>query len=415
VRPSVTFDHVWKKFRRGERHDSLRDLIPNLLKAPFKRRDHRELNDHEFWVLRDVSFEVPQGDALAIIGPNGAGKSTALKLLTRILRPTRGQCEVRGRVGALIEVAAGFHPDLTGRENVLLQGAIMGMHRQEIERHFDEIVDFSGIGAFIDTPLKRYSSGMQARLGFSVAAHLDPDVLFVDEVLSVGDMSFQAKCLEKMQEKITNGTTVIFVSHNLQAVASLCRRCIVLGNGGKLFDGEPTRAIDVYLDACRVGSKRYGASTSSRFTVRDIRFRRASGDIADAGILPPHEPCRIEVDIECTADAPPFSVGVEFERTNDLLYCYGIDSQSLDIPRTPARAGEVFTVSIDFVAHFARGHYRLNLNVRDSDAAIYLMYAESVVNFTIDEPRAHGGVVDVEPRVAITAHRAVEEPVSAER
>jgi len=400
VRPSVTFDHVWKKFRRGERHDSLRDLIPGLLAKPFSRRDGRELNDHEFWVLKDVSFEVPQGDALAIIGPNGAGKSTALKLLTRILRPTRGNCEVVGRVGALIEVAAGFHPDLTGRENVLLQGAIMGMRRTEIERHFDEIVEFSGISKFIDTPLKRYSSGMQARLGFSVAAHLDPDVLFVDEVLSVGDMSFQSKCLDKMQEKITNGTTVIFVSHNLQAVASLCRRCIVLGNGGKLYDGDPARAIDVYLEACRVGSKRYGVS-NERFAMRDVRFRRADGTITEPGLMPPHEPCRLELDIECIAETPPFSVGIEFERTNDLLYCYGIDSQQLDIPRTPARPGDVFTIAIDFVAHFARGHYRLNLNVRDSEAGMYLMYAESLLNFTIEEPRAHGGVVDIEPRVAI--------------
>src|SRR5262245_42320323 len=170
---------------------------------PVRRDDLEDTN--EFWALSDVSFEVSPGEALGIIGPNGAGKSTALKLLTKILKPNKGSCRVNGRVGALIEVAAGFHPDLTGRENIFLQGAIMGMRRGEIEQKLDEIIDFSGIEAFVDTPVKRFSSGMQARLGFSVAAHLDPEVLFVDEVLSVGDLSFQAKCLAKMKEKVGSG------------------------------------------------------------------------------------------------------------------------------------------------------------------------------------------------------------------
>ena len=174
--PVVTFDKVWKKFRRGERHDSLRDLIPNLARRAFAKPALAELEDQEFWAVKEVSFEVNRGEAVGIIGPNGAGKSTALKLLTRILRPNRGACAVRGRVGALIEVAAGFHPDLTGRENIALQGAIMGMRKQQIADRFDEIVEFSGVSAFIDTQVKRYSSGMQARLGFSVAAHMDPDV-----------------------------------------------------------------------------------------------------------------------------------------------------------------------------------------------------------------------------------------------
>ena len=179
--PAVVFDRVWKKFRRGERHDSLRDAVTALVKKPFTPRPEREaLDAQEFWALKDVSFEVQPGEAIGIIGPNGAGKSTTLKLLTKILRPTMGACRVRGRVGALIEIAAGFHPDLTGRENLYLQGAILGMTRAEVAGKLDEMIEFSGIRDFIDTPVKRYSSGMNARLGFAVAAHVDPDVLLID-------------------------------------------------------------------------------------------------------------------------------------------------------------------------------------------------------------------------------------------
>jgi ABC-type polysaccharide/polyol phosphate transport system ATPase subunit len=217
---AVSFDNVSKKFARGLPPDSLRDLIPSLAKRSLRRRSDDALTDNEFWALRDVSFEVEQGKALGIIGPNGAGKSTVLKLLTRILKPTLGRCLVRGRTGALIEIAAGFHPDLTGRENVFLQGAIMGMKPKETQQRFSEIVDFSGISAFIDTPVKRYSSGMGARLGFAIAAHLNPQVLIIDEVLGVGDMAFQRKCIDRMSDFKRQGVAIVFVSHNLEAVSS---------------------------------------------------------------------------------------------------------------------------------------------------------------------------------------------------
>jgi lipopolysaccharide transport system ATP-binding protein len=244
--PAVEFTNVWKKFRRGERHDSLRDLLPGTLARWLRRGARRPLEDSEFWALRDVSFAVSSGEALGVIGPNGAGKSTVLKLLTRILRPTQGSCQVRGRIGALIEVAAGFHPDLTGRENVYLQGAIMGMQRAEIARKFDEIVAFSGIADFIDTPVKRYSSGMNARLGFSVAAHLDPDVLLIDEVLSVGDVAFQERCVARMRALLRRGLPLVFVSHNLTAVTGLCTRTLVLDRGRVVFDGAPAEAVREY-------------------------------------------------------------------------------------------------------------------------------------------------------------------------
>jgi lipopolysaccharide transport system ATP-binding protein len=238
---------VFKKFRRGEIYDSLRDLLPALGGRLFRARGTDQLERREFWALKDVSFDVARGEAFGIIGDNGAGKSTMLKLLTGIMRPTSGRIQVRGRLSALIEVSAGFHPDLTGRENVYLNGTILGLKRDEIRRRFDEIVAFSGLEEFIDTPVKRYSSGMFARLGFSVAAHVDSEVLLVDEVLSVGDYQFQRKCMERMTQVIESGTTVVFISHNLRAVASLCKRSLLLNHGTVAMLGPTSEVLKKYL------------------------------------------------------------------------------------------------------------------------------------------------------------------------
>jgi homopolymeric O-antigen transport system ATP-binding protein len=235
-----------KKFRRGELYGSLRDLLPALTHRLVRGGSGQELDRRDFWALKDVSFSVRRGEAFGIIGGNGAGKSTILKLLTGIMRPTKGSIRVAGRVSALIEVSAGFHQDLTGRENIYLNGAILGMTKEEIRRRFDAIVDFSGLEEFIDTPVKRYSSGMYARLGFSVAAHVDPDVLLVDEVLSVGDYLFQRKCVERMNEVISGGATVVFVSHNLRAVANLCPRSLLLERGQVQTIGPTAEVIRAY-------------------------------------------------------------------------------------------------------------------------------------------------------------------------
>jgi len=245
----IKFHQVWKRFRRGEVHDSLRDLLPAVGRGLFRvaRRDQSTLRLNEFWALRDVDFEVRPGQALGIIGGNGAGKSTCLKLLTRILRPTYGAIEVKGRIGSLIEISAGFHPDLTGRENVFLQGSIMGMRIARIKEKFDEIVDFSGIGEFLDTPVKRYSSGMQARLGFAIAAHLDPDVLIIDEVLAVGDSRYQDRAFGRIRELVSSGIPVAIVSHQLDRIATLCTDVLVLDHGVVAFRGPPVESIGWYL------------------------------------------------------------------------------------------------------------------------------------------------------------------------
>jgi lipopolysaccharide transport system ATP-binding protein len=205
--------------------------------------------DKEFWALKDINFEVKQGEVVGIIGKNGAGKSTLLKVLSRITEPTTGQIRMKGRLASLLEVGTGFHPELTGRENIFLNGSILGMGREEIRRKFDEIVAFSGVEKFLDTPVKRYSSGMYVRLAFAVAAHLEPEILVIDEVLAVGDAEFQKKCLGKMKDVAGEGRTVLFVSHNMGAVTHLCSRCILLAGGEVKYDGRVRAAVDIYLNA----------------------------------------------------------------------------------------------------------------------------------------------------------------------
>jgi lipopolysaccharide transport system ATP-binding protein len=249
---AIEVDSVWKKFHRGEFHDSLRDFIPALARRVLGRGPKRdELAEGDFWALKDVSFQVRQGEVLGIIGANGAGKSTLLKILAKILKPNRGQIRVNGRLRALIEVAAGFHPDLTGRENVYLNGSILGMKKREIDAKFDEIVEFSGISEFLDTPVKRYSSGMYARLGFAVAAHLDPEILIVDEVLAVGDAEFQKKCLGKMEDVAKGGRTILFVSHNMQAVQTLCGSGLYIDRGQVACNGSVRDVVKAYLEKAR--------------------------------------------------------------------------------------------------------------------------------------------------------------------
>ncbi|HEU4326334.1 MAG TPA: ABC transporter ATP-binding protein [Roseiflexaceae bacterium] len=227
---------------------TLRDTLAEAVRAPLLRlRGRPAASSSSFWALRDVSFDVPQGEVVGIIGRNGAGKSTLLKVLARITAPTAGRAELRGRVGTLLEVGTGFHPELTGRENVYLNGAILGMRREEIVRKFDEIVAFAEVEQFIDTPVKHYSSGMYLRLAFAVAAHLEPEILIVDEVLAVGDAAFQKKCLGKMGDVAREGRTVLFVSHNMQAVRQLCRHAILLRQGQIAFSGAPGQAILEYF------------------------------------------------------------------------------------------------------------------------------------------------------------------------
>jgi lipopolysaccharide transport system ATP-binding protein len=252
MKPIIKVEGLSKQYRIGARQESfvtLRDAIAGAVRAPFNflRRNGHSANN-TIWALKDVSFEVAPGEALGIVGRNGAGKSTLLKILSRITDPTTGQVELYGRVGSLLEVGTGFHPELTGRENIFLNGSMLGINHKEIERKFDQIVEFSGVTKFIDTPVKRYSSGMYVRLAFAVAAHLEPEILVVDEVLAVGDVEFQKKCLGKMGEAAQEGQTVIFVSHNLAAVQRLCRTAILLDGGKIVASGTSAEVVSRYVE-----------------------------------------------------------------------------------------------------------------------------------------------------------------------
>jgi lipopolysaccharide transport system ATP-binding protein len=254
--PAISVTNLGKMYRlshQGKRTDSFREVITSALMSPLRRLRQIHGTDEtmeEFWALKDVSFDVQPGEVVGIIGRNGAGKSTLLKILSRIVDPTFGEIVLRGRVASLLEVGTGFHPELTGRENMYLNGSILGMKKREIDRKFDEIVDFAEVEKFLDTPVKRYSSGMYVRLAFAVAAHLDPEILIVDEVLAVGDAEFQKKCLGKMKEVATgSGRTVLFVSHNMAAIDSLCDTAIMLAGGSVKARGDCAEVIKIYKHA----------------------------------------------------------------------------------------------------------------------------------------------------------------------
>lgn len=250
--PSITFDRVSKSYQlRHFKRGSLKDTLTNRLRRfnPFHAGESQTTTE-TFWALNQISFEIKPGEAVGIIGPNGSGKSTTLKILSHVIQPTSGQYHINGRLGALIEVGAGFHPELTGRENVFLNGSILGMKKADIKRNFDSIVDFAEIERFIDTPVKHYSSGMYVRLGFAIAVHNHPDIMLVDEVLAVGDMAFQKKCFNKMNEIRDSGRTFILVSHNMEQIVDLCPRTLVIHKGHLVFDGTSQEAANKYMEIC---------------------------------------------------------------------------------------------------------------------------------------------------------------------
>jgi lipopolysaccharide transport system ATP-binding protein len=256
-----------KRYRLGglQPYQTLRDSVVDLLRG---RREQKKKAD--FWALSDVSFELKEGEVLGIVGRNGAGKSTLLKLLSRITSPDTGSIEIHGRMGSLLEVGTGFHPELTGRENIFMNGTLLGMRRKEIERKFDEIVEFSGVEEFLDTPVKRYSSGMRVRLGFAVAAHLEPEILVVDEVLAVGDAEFQRKCLGRMNQVASEGRTVLYVSHQMDSILGLCNRAIWLDKGTLRLDGSPSSVVKEYLGS--------GTSAGLIADLRSVEYRDGLGD-----------------------------------------------------------------------------------------------------------------------------------------
>jgi len=291
---AIRCEGLGKQYRIGEResYKALRDVITDSVASPFRRlrsamsngngssiRNPKSAIPNSFWALKDISFEIQRGEVVGVIGRNGAGKSTLLKILSRITAPTEGEVEIKGRVGSLLEVGTGFHPELTGRENIFLNGAILGMRKAEIDRKFDEIVAFAEVEKFIDTPVKRYSSGMYVRLAFAVAAHMETEILLVDEVLAVGDAQFQKKCFQKMRDVRQHGCTILIVSHNMAAIRQLCQRGITLDQGRMIELGEVNQVADGYEAMLnRQGAHARRIETIS-FVIEDVRVHSTSGPV----------------------------------------------------------------------------------------------------------------------------------------
>jgi lipopolysaccharide transport system ATP-binding protein len=396
-----------KRFRLGERerYVALRDVLARAAKTALGRKPQANGNGHShIWALRDVSFDVREGDTIGVIGRNGAGKSTLLKILAGITLPTEGCAEVRGRVGSLLEVGTGFHPELTGRENIYFSGSILGMKRREIDRKFDEITAFSGVETFLDTPLKHYSSGMQLRLAFSVAAHLEPEVLLVDEVLAVGDLEFQKKCLGKMEEVTRGGRTVLFVSHNMGAVRRICTRGVWLEGGAVRRAGTAGECVDAYaasVEAAEAGTgifdlrARKDRVGSGSVLLRELRLLnsenrpRASVEFG--------EPFTLVFDMECLRSTPSCFVGLTLLGADgtSVLGSHHYDSAEM----RPLVAGSQYSVSCRVAPNLLKpGRYSLQIGVLDYASWECVDLFFSAGDFTVEEGSGRfGRIADARP------------------
>jgi lipopolysaccharide transport system ATP-binding protein len=376
---AILAEGLAKQYRIGEMQASygtLRDSLAGLV-GKVGRRHRRE----EIWALRDVDLRVEQGEVVGLIGRNGAGKSTLLRVLTRITTPTRGRAEIRGRVGSLLEVGTGFHPELTGRENIYLNGAVLGMKRREIERKFDDIVDFSGIATFLDTPVKRYSSGMYVRLAFSVAAHLEPEILLVDEVLAVGDAEFQRRCLGRMEDLGDSGRTVILVSHNMQTISQLCDRAVLLDAGTVVADGPSGKVVSDYLQSVH-GSGSVAEWPDVAEAPGDDLVRLRSVKVVDedghvTGGVDVRRPVGIELGFTILRDGVPVVPKIKLtDRQGDVMFnAMDTDARWLE-PTTPG----------DYVATAWIPGNLLNEGLVSVEAGVFSMAAPRL--------HPHAGVVD---------------------
>jgi lipopolysaccharide transport system ATP-binding protein len=400
----LRMDHVYKKFRLGEQHDSLRDLIPALTKRAVRRLSSPpELRAQEFWALQDVSFEIRKGESVGIIGHNGAGKSTMLKHLSGLLKPTRGRIEVTGRLSALIDVGAGFHPDLTGRENIFINGSILGMSRAEIRRKFDDIVAFSELKDFIDTPVKRYSSGMFARLGFAVAVHMEPDILIIDEVLSVGDFAFQTKGVQKMRSILKSGATVIFVSHSLRSVADLCDRALLFAKGRLLEDGPASNVIHTYMKRQPTSDATAG---NSDVVIESVAIYGSDGPRYD---FTSGEKAQVEVRVKALRDSPRVACILDLQDDNHYEV-FNTSTERLGHRSPDLRAGDTFVFRIELTLHLARGNFHVAAGLYRYDVSkLYepIAYAGTLFINSVTDVR---GIVNLEPRLVQADHALVQEP-----
>jgi lipopolysaccharide transport system ATP-binding protein len=397
---SITVEELSKRYELGalQHETQLRDQLVHFLSAPFRRRAPKEI----LWALRDVSFKVDEGEVVGIIGRNGAGKSTLLKILSKITYPTSGRVRARGRVASLLEVGTGFHEELTGRENIFLNGSILGMKKKEVDTKLDAIVEFSGVERFIDTPIKRYSSGMRLRLGFAVAAHLEPDVLIVDEVLAVGDAAFQKKCISAMQDLRGGGRTVLFVSHNMAAVENLCSRGIWIANGTIRLDAPTHEVIEAYMGSFASPDSAFSELTAAegRRGTGEIRFTRVEFRSTD-GNLQSVTRCgkSLVIRLHYRANEPieraAFSLRM-YTELGTLVTDTGTWLHGLDIPLVPAGDGYL-DLEIDSL-NLLPGRYTFSLKL-DSCVETHVYDAlEHAVHLDVEEAPIYGSSRRIDSR-----------------
>jgi len=382
MQPSIVVDQVTKLYRTGVGLTNFRELFA-------VRKEVRSEKYH--WAVSDVNFSLNPGEALGIIGPNGAGKTTMLKLLSQVTKPTSGQIHINGRLSALIELGAGFHPDLTGADNIFLNGTILGMKRSEIKARFDSIVDFAGIGKFLNTPVKRYSSGMYARLGFAIAAHVDPQILLVDEVLAVGDYAFQQRCYSRMDELRAQGTALILVSHNMEAIRRVCDKGLVMYRGEDIFHGSSAEAVVAYSDALREAARKIQANVPVEeglaqrvmtfdAEIENVSLRNEQGEIITVAESSKPAYVAIKVRFNKNVSDPVFSLVI---RTPDGRAVYDITSRWMNIRTPDFSAGDVCQIRFKLNMYLLDGEYELGVDIASSNFSHFYDSLESALGFSV--------------------------------
>lgn len=400
--PNIQVQNISKVYRKGGGLPGLRSIFS---------RNYKLTDNRYHWAVKDLNFNLYPGQALGVIGPNGAGKTTVLKMLSRVTRPTSGSISVKGRLSALIELGAGFHPDLSGRENIYLNGIILGMKRAEIASVFDQIVDFSGVEAYLDTPVKRYSSGMYARLGFSIAAHVRPEILLVDEVLAVGDYAFQVKCHAHMDKLREQGTSLIFVSHNMDAVRRVCDLGLVMFKGQPIFQGSAQEAVIAYSDAVRDASREMKSEVptegglAERVMTFDAEILRVwltnkSGELINVVSSGQIVTFNLDVSFKEDVDHPIFALAI---RTPDGYRVYATTTKWLNIVTPKFKKGDQWQITFEMPLPLLDGTYDVSVNIGSNDLSHYYDRHENAMSFQVTDSAQAKGVVDLAAKVDFSA------------
>lgn len=402
----IKLDSVSKSYRLGQyAYSTFRESVYKSFRKAFKQKNSDSNGVQELWALKNVSFELRRGEAIGIIGPNGAGKSTILKIMAGVTSPTKGRISINGKIAAMIELSAGFHGELTGRENIYLNGAIMGMTKKEIREKFDSIVEFSELSLFIDTPFKRYSSGMKARLGFAVAIHTEPDILLIDEVLSVGDFAFQNKCIKKMEEYISKGVNIVFVSHNLNAIRKLCYRTIVLHKGNVIANDDTEKSFGIFYDVFstnmlvqRPAEGKRSNNNEKKAEIINVTLLNEKGEPSQSFKSGDRASLIVNCKFYEKIYRPQFGF---FIYRNDRLLVMDTTSAKLGTVVEYCKENDNLSIVINFKMHLLKGTYYIGTHIEDCEHRGFYDYKDHIVTFHVIDSYSTAGVADLVPQCEI--------------